>query len=317
MGIQKLALVIMCGLSLSTVSQAGIVVKGSDGSVEKIQSALLGLQTKATLLGFAKNEYDLGMAYYEGEIVQRDPQKAAEWLLKASKKNYAPAMFVFGGMLLTGDGVQENIQLGSQLIHAAAAKGDKQALALIEETKKEKSPEKPTNQISKNQNLNNGMCSYQDFYIQSAGDQDYAKKQGRVVEDTEEYVKGPCKINIHYNRNNIVEIYVDFRADNENYNAYILTKLKDSCDDEKCGMLITDLKPISKYPLIEYDRIVQYDQKGNELASNLDEDSKSLNEKIRQNQSYCFKATWTHSGTIFCMNLGGSTVYQNERILGY
>ncbi len=56
----------------------------------------------------------------KGKIVQRDRRKAAEWLLKAANKNYAPAMFVVGKMALIGDGIQQNVEAGNQLIQAAA-----------------------------------------------------------------------------------------------------------------------------------------------------------------------------------------------------
>ena len=58
------------------------------------------------------------MAYYEGKLIPRDPQKASEWLLKAAKKNYAPAMFTLGKMLKVGDGVEKNTALGHQLIQS-------------------------------------------------------------------------------------------------------------------------------------------------------------------------------------------------------
>lgn len=104
--IKSVALLSLTGLIFSR-SHAAIVVKYASGSVEQLQSALLSLQVKGRLLGFAKNEYDLGMAYYEGNLVKRNPQKAAEWLLKAAQKNHAPAMFMLGRMLLVGDGIQK------------------------------------------------------------------------------------------------------------------------------------------------------------------------------------------------------------------
>ena len=150
MKLQYLAFVLGVGM-FSNLVQAGITLKTADGTSEQVQVALVGLQTKATVLGFAKNQYDLGMAYYEGKLVERDPKKAAEWLSKAAKKNYAPAMFVLGGMLLGGDGVNQNIPLGSQLINSAAAKGDKSALAFIDVAKNDKSITKVNNQINQNQ----------------------------------------------------------------------------------------------------------------------------------------------------------------------
>ena len=309
MKIQKLVLATILGVTCSMSAQAAIQVKSGNSTVEKIQAPLLNLQAKATLLGFAKNEYELGMAYYEGKIVQRDPQKAAEWLLKSANKNYAPAKFVVGKMALIGDGIQQNIQAGSQLIQAAANKGDKQALAFINESKQLKAVDQKNHSVSKNQNMYNGMCSYQDFYIQSAGDHDYAKQQGKKVKDIEEYVKGPCKINITYSKNNRVEINANFSANNQNYDAYVVTKLNDSCDDGICGMAINS----PKQHLTEYHRITSYNKKGEAIDTNEDDDRRLLKTRFKSHQSYCFEAFWAHSGTVFCMNLEGNDVYQHER----
>lgn len=116
---------------VGSIANANPTIRGSDGTVEVVQPALLALQSKATLLGFAKNEYELGMAYYDGKLVPRNAAKAAEWLIKASKKNYAPAMFVLGKMLIKGDGVEKNIHLGAELLTAAANKNNKDALEYI------------------------------------------------------------------------------------------------------------------------------------------------------------------------------------------
>ena len=310
MNIKNVTFALLTGLMCST-TQAAIIVKDGKGNVEHLQSALLGLQTKATLLGFAKNEYDLGMAYYNGELVKRDPQKAAEWLLKAAKKNYAPAMFTLGKMLIAGDGVQKNGSAGSQLIQTAANKRNEQAIAFIKANQQPvQVSAKPNIAQAKNTSIN-GMCSYQDFYIQSAGDHEYAARQGKKVKDIEEYVKGPCKINVQYKQNNLVEIEAKLYAAKQSYDAYILTKLKDDCDDGKCGITIdTDRKYLS-----EYDKIVQYDSKNNEIEEEYAE--KFLKEKIKTNQSYCFQSMWAHSGNNFCLNLGGQNVYQHDRAVGY
>lgn len=306
MKIKSIALLSLTGFIFST-SHAAIVVKDASGSVEQLQSALLSLQAKATLLGFAKNEYDLGMAYYEGKLVNRDPQKAAEWLLKAAHKNHAPAMFTLGKMLLAGDGVQKNGNAGSQLIQTAANKGNEQAIAFIKANQQPVQVSAKSNIAQVKNTSTNGMCSYQDFYIQSAGDREYAARQGKKVKDLEEYVKGPCKINIQYKQNNLVEIEVKLYAAKQSYDAYILTKLKDDCDDGKCGITIdTDRTHLS-----EYDKIVQYDSKNNEIEEEYAE--KFLKEKIKTNQSYCFQSMWAHSGNNFCLNLGGNNVYQHDR----
>ena len=153
------------------------------------------------------------------------------------------------------------------------------------------------------------MCSYQDFYIQSAGAHEYAAIQSKKVKDIEEYVKESCKINIRYKQNNLVKIEVKLYAAQQSYDAYILTKLKDDCDDGKCGITIgTDRKHLS-----EYEKIVQYDSKNNEIEEGYAE--KFLEEKIKTNQSYCFQSMWAHSGNNFCLNLGGNTVHQHDRVV--
>lgn len=311
MKIQNIAFALIAGVMCST-AQAAIVVKDAKGNIEHLQSALLSLQAKATLLGFAKNEYDLGMAYYEGKLVKRDSQKATEWLFKAAQKNHAPAMFTLGKMMLMGDGLQKNVTLGNQLIQTSANKGYEPALALLNSNEKttQESQKLKIMQV-KNTAIYNGMCSYQDFYIQSLGDREYAAQQGRTVEDMEEYVKGPCKINVIYKPNNVVEIAAKLYANNQSYDAYILTKLKDSCDEGECGITLdTD-----RTHLNEYDKIVQYDAKNNEIEEEYAE--KFLKEKIKPNQSYCFQSMWAHSGNNFCLNLGGQNVYQHDRAVGY
>lgn len=107
---------------------------------EPIIPAIAGVQTKALLLGFAKNQYDLGMVYYEGAKIQRNTSKAVEWLNRASEKNYAPAKVVLAKMLLSGDGLQVNEPLAIQLLQQASVKGDSQATQmLVEFANKQKS----------------------------------------------------------------------------------------------------------------------------------------------------------------------------------
>ncbi|WP_171501057.1 tetratricopeptide repeat protein [Acinetobacter wanghuae] len=93
--------------------------------------AIAGLQSKAMLLGFAKNQYDLGMAYYDETKIPRNTAKAIEWLTLASEKNYAPAKVTLAKMLLTGDGVKPNQALAMQLLQQAVGQGDEQAKQIL------------------------------------------------------------------------------------------------------------------------------------------------------------------------------------------
>ena len=98
---------------------------------EPIIPAIAGLQSKALLLGFAKNQYELGMAYYEGKAIPKNIPKAVEWLNRASVKNYAPAKVALAKMNLNGDGVTRNPQLAKQLLLQAAQKGNEEAQVML------------------------------------------------------------------------------------------------------------------------------------------------------------------------------------------
>ena len=122
---------IIMGLLLST-NLLGTQAVFAENINEPIIPAIAGLQTKAIVIGFAKNQYELGMAYYEGKLIPRNTAKAVEWLHRASEKNYAPAKVVLAKMNLTGDGVVANPQLGLRLLQQAAQKGDQEAIKMLQ-----------------------------------------------------------------------------------------------------------------------------------------------------------------------------------------
>lgn len=126
---RKIILAMMIGNSLFSTSN--IQAKTMN---EQIIPAIAGVQSKALLLGFAKNQYDLGMAYYDGQKIPRNTSKAIEWLNLASEKNYAPAKVVLAKMLLSGDGVNPNPVLATRLLQQAASNGNQQAKQMLEQT---------------------------------------------------------------------------------------------------------------------------------------------------------------------------------------
>lgn len=98
---------------------------------EPIIPAIAKEQSKALLLGFAKNQYDLGMVYYDGVKIPRNTSKAIEWLDRASSKNYAPAKVILAKMLFSGDGLQVNEALAIQLLQQANAQGYEPAKQML------------------------------------------------------------------------------------------------------------------------------------------------------------------------------------------
>lgn len=127
---------IMMGLVLSA-SVLGANTAAAETIREPIIPAIAGLQSKAILLGFAKNQYELGMAYYDGTLIPRDTAKAIEWLNRANAKGYAPAQVVLAKMNLTGDGVVANPQLAYQLLQQAAQKGNQDAINMLQQVQQQ------------------------------------------------------------------------------------------------------------------------------------------------------------------------------------
>ncbi len=55
--------------------------------------------------GDPAEQYAIGMAYEKGAGVRRDPRKAATWIMKAAKRNFAPAQNRLGFMHTIGAAV--------------------------------------------------------------------------------------------------------------------------------------------------------------------------------------------------------------------
>ena len=286
MKLQYLAFVLGVVMFSNTV-QAGITLKTADGTSEQVQVALVGLQTKATVLGFAKNQYDLGMAYYEGKLVERDPKKAAEWLSKAAAKGYAPAMFVLGGMLLGGDGVNQNIPLGSQLINSAAAKGDKSALAFIDAAKNDKSITKTNNQINQNQ----AACSL-DIY-------DYGMYILKDDPDIHIEKVGSCSVTITQVQQGVETLLTFVGKKNKGDKVQIITKNINGELESEINF-IKDNEYLDRF--ISSD-IEFYDSTGNSLDPVTDEPYT----ENTPNVSKCFFERTNHRGITVCYKVNAKS----------
>ncbi len=94
---------------------------------EPIIPAIAGLQTKAIVIGFAKNQYELGMAYYEENSFQEIRQKRWNGYI-AQVKKLCTCKSCFSQDEFNGDGVVANPQLGLRLLQQAAQKVIKKRL---------------------------------------------------------------------------------------------------------------------------------------------------------------------------------------------
>jgi TPR repeat protein len=66
------------------------------------------LWLKSAEKGYAPAQFNLAMAYYYGNGVEKDRIKAVEWLRKAAEKNYGPAQYNLGFAYEYGEGLDSN-----------------------------------------------------------------------------------------------------------------------------------------------------------------------------------------------------------------
>jgi TPR repeat protein len=80
--------------------------------------------------------YELGMNYYNGNGVNKDYYKAAEWYRKASDQGYAKAQYNLAICYYNGFGVNKDINKTEELLKLAAEQGHAKAKTGIEILKK-------------------------------------------------------------------------------------------------------------------------------------------------------------------------------------
>jgi len=81
--------------------------------------------------GDAKAQARLGAMYLLGSGVEKDEQKAAEWMLKAAKQGLIEAQVVMAALYDRGLGVPHNVDTATQWYEKAAAKGHPASLAIL------------------------------------------------------------------------------------------------------------------------------------------------------------------------------------------
>ncbi|MBV7435577.1 sel1 repeat family protein [Cardiobacteriaceae bacterium TAE3-ERU3] len=95
-----------------------VVYRTGDGAAQDEQMALDFL-VKSAEQGYVPAVYDMGSFYLQ----QGDATQAAPLFQAAAEQGYAPAQFNLGVMLVRGDGVEQNKDVGIALIQQAAQQG--------------------------------------------------------------------------------------------------------------------------------------------------------------------------------------------------
>jgi TPR repeat protein len=82
---------------------------------------------KAAELGHMQAQYNLGVAYYEGDRIGQDYIKAKEWLEKAALQGHARAQYGIGFMYYSGEGIDKDYKQAKYWFKKAIKQGDVQA----------------------------------------------------------------------------------------------------------------------------------------------------------------------------------------------
>ena len=123
-----------------------LYLKGLPGLLERSPEQGVTLLSEAVRAKSLTARFNLGMAYYNGDGVEQNSVKAAQWLQVAEKQNFAEAQYVLGMLFAEGDGLlQQNLKLGVSLLKKAAKQGHKLASAYLK--KIDLSPQKPKTSV--------------------------------------------------------------------------------------------------------------------------------------------------------------------------
>ena len=97
--------------------------------VEMPHREIEGIQLliKAANAGNVKAMAVLGMAYHDGQVVEKNFVKAAEWFSKAAKRGHLGSRDELATMYLSGEGVEKNVHKAIELYSAAANSSWKRA----------------------------------------------------------------------------------------------------------------------------------------------------------------------------------------------
>ena len=81
--------------------------------------------------GNAKAQARLGAMNLLGSGVEKDEQKAAEWMLKAANQGHMEAEMIVAAMYDRGLGVKNDVKMATQWYEKAAAQGNMTAMAIL------------------------------------------------------------------------------------------------------------------------------------------------------------------------------------------
>jgi len=104
------------------IAQFCIGLMEMDNPPRNIEKGIRSLERSADQ-GFATAQATLGMIYFTGIGVPRDPKEAIKWCSQAARQKLPLGMFYLGMAYSAGDGVQKNNDFSNRWIGSAADRG--------------------------------------------------------------------------------------------------------------------------------------------------------------------------------------------------
>jgi hypothetical protein len=110
-------------LALASPASCDLLEQGAELERQGRLEDLLRLFRNAAKAGDPAGAYGLGVLYFQGTGVDRDPQRSTEWFLTAAQQGYVPAQYNLGNAYLRGDGVGQDLDLAAEWWRKAAVSG--------------------------------------------------------------------------------------------------------------------------------------------------------------------------------------------------
>jgi TPR repeat protein len=166
-----------------------LYLKGLPGLLDRNPEKGVSLLSEAVRAKSLTARFNLGMAYFNGDGVSQDSNKAAQWLQVAEKQNFAEAQYVLGMLMVEGDNqLPKNLSMGVQLLRKAASQDHKLAASylkkmdvIVEKPEKLKDAYPAAGQVSVLKGDEEVMKEARQYYTGIGRTKDYGKAYSMLL----------------------------------------------------------------------------------------------------------------------------------------
>ncbi len=140
-----------------------LYLRGLPSLLERNTDKGIKLLSKAVRAKSLTARFNLGMAYYNGDGVEKNLFKASQWLRLAVKQNFSEAQYSLGLLLLEGgEGISKNTIEGLGLLKLAANQNHQMALEYLQKSGNPIEPKKYHSKIYSKTKINKQSDSFTD-----------------------------------------------------------------------------------------------------------------------------------------------------------